>query len=80
MIELGDLLASARVVRLRLAVPEPIELAARLRAVGLPIDSAALSVEAIADELARLMSVVPPWAAGIPLAAAGFEATRYRKE
>lgn len=33
-----------------------------------------------ADELARLMSVVPPWAAGIPLAAAGFEATRYRKE
>lgn len=32
------------------------------------------------DELARLMSVVPPWAAGIPLAAAGFEATRYRKE
>lgn len=33
-----------------------------------------------ADELARLMSVVPPWAPGIPLAAAGFEATRYRKD
>ena len=32
------------------------------------------------DELARLMSVVPTWAEGIPLAAAGFEATRYRKD
>lgn len=29
--------------------------------------------------LARLMATVPPWAEGIPLAAAGFECTRYRK-
>ena len=31
-------------------------------------------------ELAAMMSTVPPWADGIPLAAAGFETTRYRKE
>jgi DNA polymerase len=30
--------------------------------------------------LARLMSQVPPWASGLPLAAAGFEAYRYRKD
>jgi DNA polymerase bacteriophage-type len=30
--------------------------------------------------LSDLLSTVPPWAAGIPLAAAGFEATRYRKD
>lgn len=33
-----------------------------------------------ADELARLMSIVPAWAEGLPLAAAGFEAYRYKKE
>ena len=32
------------------------------------------------EELAALMSVVPPWATGLPLAAAGFETTRYKKE
>lgn len=32
------------------------------------------------DELATMMAAVPPWAAGIPLAAAGFETTRYRKD
>lgn len=32
------------------------------------------------DELATMMATVPPWAAGIPLAAAGFETTRYRKD
>ena len=32
------------------------------------------------DELARLMSTVPAWAEGLPLAAAGFECTRYRKD
>jgi DNA polymerase len=32
------------------------------------------------DHLAELMSVVPPWARGLPLAAAGFETTRYRKD
>lgn len=32
------------------------------------------------EELAALMSVVPPWATGLPLAAAGFETTRYRKD
>lgn len=31
------------------------------------------------DELARLMSVVPAWAEGLPLSAAGFETYRYRK-
>lgn len=30
--------------------------------------------------LAALMSTVPPWAEGLPLAAAGFECQRYRKE
>ena len=32
------------------------------------------------DRLAELMSIVPPWAQGIPLAAAGFETSRYRKD
>jgi DNA polymerase len=32
------------------------------------------------DHLAKLLATVPPWAKGIPLAAAGFECTRYRKE
>jgi len=32
------------------------------------------------EGLASLLAAVPPWAAGIPLAAAGFEATRYRKD
>jgi DNA polymerase len=30
--------------------------------------------------LSQLMAVVPPWASGLPLAAAGFEAYRYRKD
>jgi DNA polymerase bacteriophage-type len=33
-----------------------------------------------AEQLSALLSAVPPWAAGIPLAAAGFETTRYRKD
>lgn len=32
------------------------------------------------DELAKMMSRVPHWAPGLPLSAAGFETTRYRKE
>ena len=32
------------------------------------------------DELASMMSQVPDWAPGLPLAAAGFETTRYRKD
>lgn len=32
------------------------------------------------DHLAALMSQVPTWATGLPLAAAGFEATRYKKD
>jgi len=39
--------------RLKLAIPAPIELAARLRAAGIPLDSAALTVEAIAEEVRR---------------------------
>jgi energy-coupling factor transport system ATP-binding protein len=38
--------------RLKLAIPEPIELASRLRAAGVAIDPAALTAEAIARELA----------------------------
>ncbi len=33
-----------------------------------------------AAEVARLMATVPSWAPGLPLAAAGFETYRYRKE
>lgn len=32
------------------------------------------------EELSRLLATVPPWAQGIPLAAAGFETYRYRKD
>lgn len=32
------------------------------------------------DELARMMTLNPPWAKGLPLAAAGFECARYRKD
>ena len=32
------------------------------------------------NEVARIMSTVPAWCAGLPLAAAGFETYRYRKE
>lgn len=32
------------------------------------------------EDLARMMSTVPHWAPGLPLAAAGFETARYRKE
>ena len=32
-----------------------------------------------ADELSALLAAPPPWAEGLPLAAAGFEAERYRK-
>jgi len=45
----------ARLQRLRLAIPAPIELAVRLRAAGLAIDPAALTIEAIAAELERLL-------------------------
>ena len=45
----------ARLQRLRLAIPAPIELAVRLRVAGLAIDPAALTVEAIAAELGRLL-------------------------
>ena len=41
-----------RLRRLKLAVPEPIELASRLRAAGVPISPDALSLEAIAREIA----------------------------
>jgi energy-coupling factor transport system ATP-binding protein len=39
--------------RLKLAIPEPIELAARLREAGLPLTPEALTVEAIAREIVR---------------------------
>ena len=40
-----------RLRALKLAVPEPLELAARLRAAGLPLSRSALTEEAIAQEL-----------------------------
>lgn len=39
-------------------------------------DSPAYSV----DRLSKIMATQPPWAQGIPLAAAGFEGLRYRKD
>ena len=45
-----------RLRRLRLAIPEPIELADRLRAAGVPIEAAALTSQAIARELSNLDS------------------------
>lgn len=33
-----------------------------------------------AEELSAIMATVPPWAEGLPLAAAGFEAIRYKKD
>ena len=41
-----------RLRRCKLAIPEPIELAQRLRAVGLPISHEALTIDAIAREIA----------------------------
>lgn len=38
------------------------------------------TAEFSADHLASLMATNPPWAEGLPLAAAGFEAYRYRKD
>lgn len=38
------------------------------------------SPEYTADALGHMMASAPSWAAGIPLAAAGFETTRYRKD
>jgi energy-coupling factor transport system ATP-binding protein len=38
---------------LKLAIPEPLELASRLRVAGFPLSPAALTIEAIAEELAR---------------------------
>ena len=46
----------ARLQRLRLAIPPPIELAARLRALGMPLDPAALTVQAIADQIGRALA------------------------
>src|SRR6266571_5369564 len=42
-----------RLRRLKLAIPEPVELAARLRAAGISISQKALTTEAIARELAH---------------------------
>jgi energy-coupling factor transport system ATP-binding protein len=42
-----------RLRQLKLAIPEPMELAARLRAAGLPLSQEALTVEAIAQEIVR---------------------------
>jgi DNA polymerase len=38
------------------------------------------SPEFNADHLSRLLATTPPWALGMPLAAAGFETNRYKKD
>ena len=38
------------------------------------------SPEFSAEHLSEIMATVPTWAEGLPLAAAGFESYRYRKE
>jgi energy-coupling factor transport system ATP-binding protein len=40
-----------RLRSLKLLIPEPLELVARLRAAGVPLDSAALTIDAIARAL-----------------------------
>lgn len=61
----------------------------RIEAAGYPIvlhvhDEIVCEVPDTSDysssELAAMMSVVPAWAEGLPLAAAGFETDRYTKE
>jgi energy-coupling factor transport system ATP-binding protein len=48
----ADLFADLqRLQALKLAIPEPIELAARLREIGLPISTKAVTLEAIAQEI-----------------------------
>ena len=48
----ADLFADVQRLRaLKLAIPEPIELAARLREIGLPISTTAVTLEAIAQEI-----------------------------
>ena len=44
-----------RLRRLGLAIPAPLELAARLRAAGLPLAPSAVTVEAIAAQIAHLL-------------------------
>ena len=39
-------------------------------------DNSGFTVEALVE----ILSANPPWAAGLPLSAAGFEAARYKKE
>jgi DNA polymerase bacteriophage-type len=53
----------------------PIVLTVHDEIVTEPIDSGQFS----AQRLSGLLSAVPPWAQGLPLAAEGYEAARYRK-
>ena len=43
-------------------------------------DELITETEGNAEHLSALMSACPPWAPGLPLAAAGFECSRYRKD
>jgi energy-coupling factor transport system ATP-binding protein len=47
----------AHLRRLQLAIPEPIDLAARLRAAGFPLSPAAVTLEAIAAEIGDSLSI-----------------------
>lgn len=47
---------------------------------GASVTEAPDSPEFNADHLASLMATNPKWADGLPLAAAGFEAYRYKKD
>jgi len=53
----------------------PIILTCHDELVTEPIDSDQFTV----DRLSSIMTTVPPWAQGLPLAAAGWEGARYQK-
>lgn len=63
----------------RMAAIEDAGYAIRMRVHDELITTAPDTDEYSSDELARLMSINPDWATGLPLAAAGFESYRYRK-
>lgn len=63
----------------RMMAIEEAGYAIRMRVHDELITTAPDTDEYSSDELARLMSINPDWATGLPLAAAGFESYRYRK-
>lgn len=80
IIENADQASSRDVLASSMPVVEqrgyPIVLTVHDELITEPDDDPAFS----SDELASLMADAPAWATGLPLAAAGFEAKRYRKD